>query len=477
MKALHTAIGAAASLAALSLGLPALGAPASAATLQHPVDIAGLAPPGTNTSTPRENWDQCDVSPGSLLGISYDVKTLGFEFVQSSDIMAPPRPIYVPPSEYVACTIGSPFFAPNLNKVLTYSLHITDVAHQAVYVGMSPPYNYQQSWLHTNWDELMPGKSVTYTFHLRDIRQQRGPYPFLVRPSIPPKNAPDYTDWLMANINYGVYVDPLHPSGACKEGLPGGPVEYLGSQGPGGSVSGVASAPKNGYWVASSWGAVSSCGARDYINSDDILGQYIVSDPTGDGYWTVNSNGFVTAFGAAHYYGQLAHNTIVTGAVADVSGKGYWLVNGNGNVFRYGNAPYYGEAHLKGQFNVGRLTITDQAVVGIAPTEGMHGYVLVARDGAVYGYGKKRGGACGPVSLANGAGVAGVAPDFRTGGYWVAETDGHVAACDAPSYPYKDVSSRIMGIGALNNGLGYRLVTDTGKVYDYGAAVWRGNPN
>ena len=107
----------------------------------------------------------------------------------------------------------------------------------------------------------------------------------------------------------------------------------------------------------------------------------------------------------------------------------------------------------------------------------MHGYVLFSRDGTVYGYGKRRGGACSSVSLAKGVEVAGVAPDFRTGGYWVAETDGHVVACNAPSYPYKDVSSRIMGIGALNDGLGYRLVTDTGKVYDYGAAVWRGNPN
>ena len=34
-----------------------------------------------------------------------------------------------------------------------------------------------------------------------------------------------------------------------------------------------------------------------------------------------------------------------------------------------------------------------------------------------------------------------------------------------------------MGIGALGNGLGYRLVTASGRVYDYGAATWRGDPN
>jgi hypothetical protein len=39
------------------------------------------------------------------------------------------------------------------------------------------------------------------------------------------------------------------------------------------------------------------------------------------------------------------------------------------------------------------------------------------------------------------------------------------------------VKGTVTGIGALGNGNGYRLVTTAGSVYDYGAAVWKGNPD
>ena len=55
----------------------------------------------------------------------------------------------------------------------------------------------------------------------------------------------------------------------------------------------------------------------------------------------------------------------------------------------------------------------------------------------------------------------------------MAETNGHV--CQAPSFPAKAVKGTVAGIGALGNGLGYRLVTANGDVYDFGAAKFRGN--
>lgn len=249
----------------------------------------------------------------------------------------------------------------------------------------------------------------------------------------------------------------------------------------------VASAPGGGYWVSSVTGEVAACGARQlgsygdalygnpvFNNLDNEDGPYIVSDPAGDGYWAVSSYGKVNAYGAAHWYGQYNRNTLVTGAVSTVSGKGYWLVSADGAVYHYGDAPYFGSAHVVRGI-AGSITVTPIGIVGIAPTEGDHGYVLVARDGAVYGFGSHRGEACGPVALPRGVYVSGVAPDYRTGGYWVAETDGHVVSCHAPSFPYKAVQGTIMGIGALGNGLGYRLVNNNGDVYDYGAATFRGN--
>jgi hypothetical protein len=283
------------------------------------------------------------------------------------------------------------------------------------------------------------------------------------------------------------------PTGSCAGLFPG-------------TTTGVASAPAGGYWVSSSTGEVAPCGASNlnnlgaalhgslpapgvgFISEDDPS---IVSDPTGNGYWVVNSNGEVNAYGAAHWYGQ--HNIecndaeclgeeLVTGAAVTPNGRGYWFVNADGKVSNYGDASFYGSAHVVNGFvpnrserGGGAYTLTDIGIAGIAPTLGGHGYVLVARDGAVYGFGSHRGDACGPVGLSHGAYVSGVAPDYQTGGYWVAETDGRVVPCHAPSFAYKAVTGTVTGIGALGNGLGYRLVNNNGDVYDFGAATFRGN--
>jgi hypothetical protein len=98
--------------------------------------------------------------------------------------------------------------------------------------------------------------------------------------------------------------------------------------------------------------------------------------------------------------------------------------------------------------------------------------VIVARDGVTRLFG--RGPSC---ALPAGVSVVGVAADYRTGGYWVATTHGQVYACQAPSYPYKAVTGTVAGIAGLDNGLGYRLVTTNGRVYDYGQAAFHGNPN
>ena len=373
--------------------------------------------------------------------------------------------------------------------MFSYSFTTTDVSDQAVYVAQvyvtdSPG----KSWEHAAWHRLTPGQSVTLSqtnsYHNLFASTTFTPY-VLVRPSALPAHSRryrlGYTDWVQEDLGVVGVAAPT-PTGSCAGMFPG-------------TATGIASAPAGGYWVSSSRGEVAPCGASNFNNLGDAIlgfqpglgstlseedGPYIVSDPTSNGYWVVSSTGRVNAYGAARFYGQLDRPAPVSGAAATPNGKGYLFVSADGAVYHYGDAPYYGSAHVtKGFLLLGstssQFNLAPVGIAGIAPTEGDHGYVLVARDGAVYGFGSHRGEACGPVALPRGVYVSGVAPDYRTGGYWVAETDGHVVSCHAPSFPYKAVQGTIMGIGALGNGLGYRLVNNNGDVYDYGAATFRGN--
>ena len=443
-----------------------------------PSAIAKLAPTGTNPSTPRSNWDQCygtaaltDWSYGAPTGDKYN-RLWGY----FSMVGVPIPPGSPPASNYVACTLSGPFFATARGQVLAYTWRVTDVASQPVYVAFpSATAKASLVWEHAAWRRLAPGQATVFVEHYRNVFTPSPPAQLLVRPSVAPKRALGYTAWVNNVINQVVRTSQPHPTGACAGLLPG-------------SASGIASAPGGGYWVASGYGETASCGALDlnnfgesfaYDNFGPSSKTYVVSDPAADGYWLVSLTGQVDAFGGAHWYGQYGRTSYTTSIAATVSGKGYWLVTAYGKVLHYGDAPFYGSARIKDATAVkgGVGVVTPTGIVGITPTEGMHGYVLVAKDGAVYGFGKGRGAACGPVVLPRDAYVAGVAPDYRTGGYWVASTTGQVFACHAPNWPAKVVTGTVTGIGALGNGLGYRLVTSAGSVYDYGAALWRGNPD
>ena len=463
----------------LAVAVPATSAPAAGAAptrAMPPSAVAKLAPAGVNPSTSRANWDQCDGTNANYIdGISYDNPSIGWLWVPQVHLDFP----FVPASAYVACTLSGPLTVANTHQVLTFTTKVTDVTSQPVYVALTVVHgsSFHQSWQHAPWRKLEPGQSVQFVQRLRDTLSDYGPYPLLVRPSVAPKGEPGYTVWVNVNSDYYTHIRTSTPSGACDAPVT---VQLV----PGGA-DGIASAPHGGYWVSSENGQVVDCGANNFNNYGATAGPYIFSDPAGNGYWLFNSWGRVDAYGSARWYGQYNKETDITGAMATVSGRGYWLVTADGTVFHYGNAPYYGSAHIKNGFvyisadatATSMYTVAPIGIIGIAPTEGDHGYVLVAKDGAVYGFGKGRGGACSPIALPKGVSVAGVAPDYRTGGYWVAETDGTVVACHAPSYPYKAVQGTVMGIGALGNGLGYRLVTAGGRVYDYGAATWRGDPN
>ena len=497
---------------AIALALPMMAtwatsgpAFASAPARRAESPLLGAVPAGLNPTTPRPNWDACD-EPYSLSGISFGtpvgekskpwtMHARGFQLVApQTDPKSPnyaPFPANAPSPAYVACTVTGPLMTPNNREPLPYTAHVTNVSHAVVYAaGIS--FNYHgtgaSTWLNADWRKLAPGQGTTFSA----VSSDNFPIEILVRPEAAPTEPIDHY-WGRGNwAGYTEWIEPRQstdfaglprPSGSCSGLVPG-------------TATSIASAPHGGYWVASAGGVVSACGAKRLTNFDTAIlgfgygfpggplvenGPYIVSDPTGDGYWAVSGHGQVNAYGAAKFYGQkIEDGTWVTDAAPTITGKGYWYVSAFGKVSHFGDAGYYGSANVKGALvylsGPGIPTVTPAGIVGIAPTEGDHGYVLVAVDGAAYGFGKHDGMSCGPVPMPRGVTVAGVAPDYRTGGYWVAETNGTVAACHAPAYAAKDIAGGpVAGIGALGDGLGYRLVTTGGEVYDFGQATFRGN--
>src|SRR5580704_8442816 len=109
---------------------------------------------------------------------------------------------------------------------------------------------------------------------------------------------------------------------------------------PSGSVIGMATTPDDGgYWVASNFGEVVSCG--DAINygslpttpNRPIVG--IATTPDGGGFWLVASDGGIFTFGDAQFFGStgaLHLNQPIVGMAAAPTGNGYWLVASDGGI-------------------------------------------------------------------------------------------------------------------------------------------------
>jgi hypothetical protein len=136
---------------------------------------------------------------------------------------------------------------------------------------------------------------------------------------------------------------------------------------PSGSVIGMASTfDDGGYWVASNFGEVVSCG--DAINygslpsspNRPIVG--IATTPDGGGFWLVASDGGIFTFGDALFFGStgaLRLNQPVVGMASTPDGLGYWLVAADGGIFSFGDAQFFG--------STGSLHLNQPIVVWLRP--------------------------------------------------------------------------------------------------------------
>ena len=128
-------------------------------------------------------------------------------------------------------------------------------------------------------------------------------------------------------------------------------------------------APGQGFWMASSTGAIYPFGAAQSLGStagihlnQPVVG--IAPTPSGNGYWMTATDGGIFNFGDAAFFGSTGSirlNKPVVGIAATRSGNGYWLVASDGGIFAFGDAGFFGSA--------GAMTLS-QPIVGMARLTG-----------------------------------------------------------------------------------------------------------
>ena len=147
--------------------------------------------------------------------------------------------------------------------------------------------------------------------------------------------------------------------------------------------------------------------------------------------------------------------------------QGYDLVGADGGLFSYGSSQFFG--------SMGGTSLS-RPVVGMAPDFRTGGYWEVASDGGIFAFHAPFYGSMGGTPL--NAPIVGMAVDNFTGGYWMVAKDGGVFAFNAPFYGSMGgtaLSQPIVGMASLPYGNGYWLVAKDGGVFAFGSAGFYGS--
>ncbi len=230
--------------------------------------------------------------------------------------------------------------------------------------------------------------------------------------------------------------------------------------------------PANGYWFATSAGAVLTNGAAVSFGSPAglALNAPIVGfAPTGSrqGYWMVGADGGVFSYGDAAFYGSagdLHLNQPIVGIAPTPDGQGYWLVGADGGVFSYGDAAFYGSA--------GDLHL-NKPIVGIAATPDGTGYWLVASDGGVFAYGSAAFyGSTGDLNLVKP--IVGITSTLDGTGYWMVAADGGVFAFGSAAFHGSAAGQATSPVVSITTSAddGYVIGTADGAAYAFGTTSY-----
>ncbi|HUY31046.1 MAG TPA: Ig domain-containing protein [Acidimicrobiales bacterium] len=229
--------------------------------------------------------------------------------------------------------------------------------------------------------------------------------------------------------------------------------------------------PLQGYVTVDAAGRTDSVGlvaasSRARLGGSTVA---VAVEPSGAGYWTVNSVGTVHAFGAAPFHGSVGRRYLdapIVGIAARPGGAGYWVASATGHVYGFGADRTLGSvpAHeLRG------------TIVGIAAADHGRGYWLASSTGQVFAFGTARSAGIGRVTRFPG-GIVAIAAATVSDGFYVVSATGRVqgagGAGPAPARSGR-VVGRVVGIAVppAAAGPGYWLLSQTGAVYAFGAAV------
>jgi len=250
------------------------------------------------------------------------------------------------------------------------------------------------------------------------------------------------------------------------------------------NMAGVVNTP--GYRLGAADGGVFDYGGTDFAGSKSIAGSPVVAMPTtidGQGYWLVTADGHTYNFGTAGNVGNVPVKPAapIVGATVGGDNGGLYLAGADGGVYALGDARFAGSA--------GNVHL-NKPIVAIASDQSGQGYVLVASDGGVFGFGTNSNGepnfrgSLGGMRL--NAPIVGAAMTLSGEGYYLVASDGGVFSFGdadfAGSMGGKHLNSPIVGLGvtldapsANGRPAGYRLVAADGGVFTFGGASFNGS--
>lgn len=193
--------------------------------------------------------------------------------------------------------------------------------------------------------------------------------------------------------------------------------------------------------------------------------------PQGDGYWEASSAADVFAFGAAQLYPKnepATHVETVVSMRSSVTGDGYYTLDVSGKVVTHGDATHHGD-----------LFDQDNTVKDFAVTSTGGGYHILHGNGTVAHFGDAvdHGNATVAGTMPSGSPV--MAESIETapgGGYWVLLSDGTVSAHGTTWHGNANRSGfttteYVSCLRSTTAGDGYYVVSGSGKVQAFGAAV------
>ena len=157
---------------------------------------------------------------------------------------------------------------------------------------------------------------------------------------------------------------------------------------------------------------------------------------------------------------------------------GYWLVASDGGVFAFGDARYDGSLPALGIAPFGSPNGTHRLnapIVGIVPSTGGDGYLMVASDGGVFAFGDASfAGSCDTIPEGCDGPIVAVVPDATGAGYWLITAEGSVYAFGDAPYEGGAGSgsvSPVTGATRTPDGGGYWILFADGNVDPFGDAV------